>query len=51
MRFSAAVAGAVHFDLALTSGVRGPVMDARLAVLRNRMAIADDVATLALRYL
>ena len=51
MRFSAAVAGAVHFDLALTSGVRGPVMDARLAVLQNRLAVADEVATLALPYL
>jgi len=46
--FAAAVAGAVHLELALLDDVRGPVMDARLARLRNRMEAAAPVAALAL---
>jgi Ser/Thr protein kinase RdoA (MazF antagonist) len=46
-----AVAGAIHLELALVDGVTGPAMDARLARLQNRMAVADDVAALALSHL
>jgi Ser/Thr protein kinase RdoA (MazF antagonist) len=45
--FAAAVAGSVHYELALTDGVAGPTMDARLARLENRLAVADEIATLA----
>jgi Ser/Thr protein kinase RdoA (MazF antagonist) len=51
VKFAAAVAGSVHFELALLSGVSGPVMDARLARLENRIAVADEVAELALEHL
>jgi Ser/Thr protein kinase RdoA (MazF antagonist) len=51
VRFPAAVLGAVHFELALVSGVTGPTMDARLAVLQNRLDVADVVTALALRHL
>jgi len=50
-KFAAAVAGSVHFELALLSGVSGPAMDARLSWLENRMAVADEVAELALEQL
>jgi Ser/Thr protein kinase RdoA (MazF antagonist) len=50
-KFPAAVVGSVHFELALLSGVGGPAMDARLARLENRMAVADEVAELALAHL
>jgi Ser/Thr protein kinase RdoA (MazF antagonist) len=51
IRFSTAAAGARHLDLALTEGVGGPAMDARLARIEDRLAIADEVAELALPYL
>jgi Ser/Thr protein kinase RdoA (MazF antagonist) len=51
IRFGTAVAGALHVDLAVTQGVSGPTMDARLARLEDRLAIADEVAELALPYL
>jgi len=51
VKFAAAVVGAVHFELALLSGVSGPAMDARLSRLENRLAVADEVAELALEHL
>jgi Ser/Thr protein kinase RdoA (MazF antagonist) len=51
VKFAPAAVGAVHLELALLDSVTGPVMDARLARLQNRMAVADDVATLALSHL
>ena len=51
VRFATAVVGAIHFELALVEGVSGPTMDARLARLQNRLDVAEDVATLALRHL
>lgn len=51
VRFSVAVAGAIHFDLALSAGVTGPTMDARLACLQNRLGVADEVAQMARRYI
>lgn len=51
VRFSAAIVGAIHLDLALSEGVAGPTMDSRLARLENRLDVADDVAALAARYL
>lgn len=51
VRFSTAVVGAIHVELALADGVSGPTMDARLARLENRLAIADEVAALAVPYL
>jgi len=47
MKFSAAVVGSVHLDIALTDGVTGPAMEARLARLANRLSIADEVAAIA----
>jgi Ser/Thr protein kinase RdoA (MazF antagonist) len=51
VRFTTAVIGAIHVELALAQGVSGPTMDARLARLENRLAIADEVAALAVPYL
>jgi Ser/Thr protein kinase RdoA (MazF antagonist) len=51
IRFAAAVVGAHHFEQALIDGVRGPVMDARLSLLRNRLDVSQAVAELALRHL
>ena len=51
VKFTAAVAGSVHFDVALTDGVAGPGMDARLAWLENRLGVADEVAALARDFL
>ena len=51
VRFNTAVAGAIHVELALAEGVSGPTMDARLTRLENRLAIADEVAALAVPYL
>ena len=51
IRFAAAVTGASHFERALIDGVRGATMDARLARLRNRIAVSQAVADLAARHL
>jgi Ser/Thr protein kinase RdoA (MazF antagonist) len=51
VKFAPAVAGGAHLEVALVDGVTGPTMNARLARLQNRMAVADDVAALALRHL
>jgi Ser/Thr protein kinase RdoA (MazF antagonist) len=51
VRFSAAVVGAVHLELALAEGVTGPTMDARLARIENRLGVADEVAALARSHL
>ena len=51
VRYCAAVVGAIHVELALAEGVGGPTMDARLARIENRLAIADEVAALAVPYL
>jgi Ser/Thr protein kinase RdoA (MazF antagonist) len=51
VRFGAAFVGAIHFEAALTRGASGPSMDARLERLRNRVAVSDEVARLALRHL
>jgi Ser/Thr protein kinase RdoA (MazF antagonist) len=50
-RFGAAFVGAIHFQAALTGGAGGPAMDARLARLRNRLAVSGTIADLALRHL
>jgi Ser/Thr protein kinase RdoA (MazF antagonist) len=47
VRFTAAVVASVHFDVALTDGVTGPAMDARLARLENRLAVGERVAAIA----
>jgi Ser/Thr protein kinase RdoA (MazF antagonist) len=49
--FGPAIVGAAHLELALVWGVSGPAMDARFARLQNRLAVADDVAALALGHL
>jgi len=51
VRFTAAVVGAVHLELALAEGVAGPTMDARLARIENRLGVADEVAALARSHL
>jgi Ser/Thr protein kinase RdoA (MazF antagonist) len=51
VRFAPAVVGSVHLEVALVDGVSGPTMDARLARLENRMAVADEVAELSLEHL
>jgi Ser/Thr protein kinase RdoA (MazF antagonist) len=51
VRFSTAVAGAIHVELALADGVTGPTMDGRLVSLENRLSVADEVAALAAPYL
>ncbi len=45
--FATAVIGSVHLELALAGGVTGPVLEARLAGLRNRLAVAGEVAAIA----
>jgi Ser/Thr protein kinase RdoA (MazF antagonist) len=50
-RYVAAIVGAVHFEAALAHGAAGPAMDARLARLRNRVAVAAAVADLAAPHL
>jgi Ser/Thr protein kinase RdoA (MazF antagonist) len=47
IRFAAAFVGAIHLEQALIGGVRGTRMDARLARLRNRLAVSEAVAELA----
>lgn len=51
VRFPAAVAAAVHLEAALIGGVRGRAIDARLARLRNRLAVGEAVAAAAVRAL
>jgi Ser/Thr protein kinase RdoA (MazF antagonist) len=51
IRFAAAYIGAIYFEQALLGGVTGPAMDARLARLRNRIAVSQSVADLAARHL
>jgi hypothetical protein len=41
----------IHFERALIDGVHGPTMDARLARLRNRIAVSQAVADIAARHL
>jgi Ser/Thr protein kinase RdoA (MazF antagonist) len=50
VRFGAVVVGAIHVELAL-AGVSGPTMNAWLGRVENRLAIADEVAALAVPYL
>ncbi len=45
--FAAAVASSVYLDVALAGGVAGPVLEARLAGLRNRLSVASAVAAMA----
>lgn len=51
IRFTTALAGALHVEQALIDGVRGAGMDARLARLRNRLEVSQAVAELAARHL
>lgn len=51
VRFGAAFTGAIHLEAALAERASGPGIEGRLARLRNRLAISDTVAELALRYL
>ncbi len=51
IRFAAACAGAIHFERALIGGIYDAAMDARLARLRNRIAVSQAVADLAARHL
>jgi Ser/Thr protein kinase RdoA (MazF antagonist) len=51
IRFATAYLGAIHFERALIDGVHGPTMDARLARLRNRIAVSQAVADLAAQHL
>ena len=50
IRFPAAYVGAIDFEQALLTGVRGKSMDVRLERLRNRLAVSDVVADLARRH-
>jgi len=51
IRFATAYVGSIHFERALIDGVHGPTMDARLARLRNRIAVSQAVADLAAQHL
>jgi Ser/Thr protein kinase RdoA (MazF antagonist) len=51
IRFGPAYAGAIHFERALIDGVGGTTMDARLARLRNWVAVSQAVADIAARHL
>jgi len=51
IRFATAYAGVIHFERALIDGVRGATMDARLGRLRNRIAVSQAVADLAVQHL
>ena len=50
IRFPAAYVGAIDFEQALLTGVRGRSMDVRLERLQNRLAVSDAVADLARRH-
>jgi len=50
IRFPAAYVGAIDFEQALLTGVRGRPMDMRLERLRNRLAVSDVVVDLARRH-
>ena len=50
IRFPAAYVGAIDFEQALLTGVRGRSMDVRLERLRNRLAVSDAVADMARRH-
>jgi Ser/Thr protein kinase RdoA (MazF antagonist) len=50
IRFAAAFAGAIHLEQAFIGGEPGTQMDARLARLRNRLAVSEAVAELARRH-
>jgi Ser/Thr protein kinase RdoA (MazF antagonist) len=45
--FAAAVIGSVYLELELTGDASGPVLDARLACLQNRLSMAPAVAAVA----
>lgn len=47
IRFGVAFVGALHFRQALLEGLAGPGADARLARLRNRLAVSAQVAEIA----
>jgi Ser/Thr protein kinase RdoA (MazF antagonist) len=47
IRFGVAFVGALHFRQALLGGLAGPGADARLARLRNRLAVSAQVAEIA----
>jgi Ser/Thr protein kinase RdoA (MazF antagonist) len=47
IRFGVAFVGAIHFRRALPGGQAGPGADARLARLRNRLAVSAEVAETA----
>ena len=51
VRFGACYIGAIHLHQALAEGVSGASMDARLELLRNRMAVSDAVASQAAPHL
>ena len=51
IRFGPAYAGAIHFERALIDEVGGTTMDARLARLRNWIAVSQTIADLAARHL
>jgi len=51
IRFATACVGAIHFERALIDGVHGATMDARLGLLRNRMAASQAIADLAAQHL
>jgi Ser/Thr protein kinase RdoA (MazF antagonist) len=45
--FGAAVSASIHLELKLAGDVFGPVLDARLEWLQNRLSVADAVAAIA----
>jgi Ser/Thr protein kinase RdoA (MazF antagonist) len=47
IRFGIAFVAAVHFRQGLLEGRAGPGMDARLARLRNRLEVSDEIAEIA----
>jgi len=51
IRFGPAYAGAIHLERALIDGVGGTIMDARLARLRNWIAVSQAIADIAASHL